>query len=199
VRARRSRLCSQIERLGVSPAIKECAPRPTEQVPEETQIASNSQRLDEAPQGAQPLSMSKLQPARSETSEAYLAQVGLELAALCTVCGACFDACPMVDHIGLRGFDSKAATDGLRRLAKGETASAETVAWVGACAKSGLCVTACPERSSGLDAMLLVRVAKQHALNDTHQLSVKHDPTYFPRIKTFARLQLTDEELAKWL
>jgi ferredoxin len=87
----------------------------------------------------------------------------------------------------------------LRRLAKGEAGSAETVAWVAACAKSGLCVTACPERSLGLDAMLLVRIAKQHALNDTHQLSVKHDPTYFPRIKTFARLQLTDQELAKWL
>jgi Fe-S oxidoreductase len=143
--------------------------------------------------------MSKLQPARSETSEAFLAQVGLELAALCTACGACFDACPMVDQIGLRGSDSRAATDGLRQLAKGETGSAETVAWVGACAKSGLCVTACPERSLGLDAMLLVRIAKQHALNDTHQLSVKHDPTYFPRIKTFARLQLTDQELAKWL
>ena len=150
--------------------------------------------------------MSKLPPARSETSEAYLAQVGLELAALCTACGACFDACPMVDQIGLlvdqiglRGSDSRAATDGLRRLAKGEAGSAETVAWVAACAKSGLCVTACPERSSGLDAMLLVRIAKQHALNDTHQLSVQHDPTYFPRIKTFARLQLTDQELAQWL
>ena len=143
--------------------------------------------------------MSKLQPARSDTSEAFLAQVGLDLAALCTACGACFDACPMVGQIGLRGSDSRAATDGLRRLAKGEAGSAETVAWVAACAKSGLCVTACPERSLGLDAMLLVRIAKQHALNDTHQLSVKHDPTYFPRIKTFARLQLTDQELAKWL
>jgi Fe-S oxidoreductase len=143
--------------------------------------------------------MSKLQPARSETSEAFLAEVGLELAALCTACGACFDACPIVDHIGLRGSDPRAAADGLRRLAKGETASAETVAWVGACAKSGLCVTACPERPSGLDAMLLVRIAKQHALNQTHQLPVKHDPTYFPRIKAFARLQLSDEELAKWL
>jgi Fe-S oxidoreductase len=143
--------------------------------------------------------MSNLQPARSHTSEAFLVQAGLELAALCTACGACFDACPMVDHIGLRDFDSKAATDGLRRLAKSENAGAETVAWVGACAKSGLCVTACPERSSGLDAMLLVRIAKQHALNHTHQLSVKPDPTYFPRIKTFARLQLTDEELATWL
>jgi hypothetical protein len=77
--------------------------------------------------------------------------------------------------------------------------SAETVAWVGGCARSGLCVPTCPERSSGLDAMLLVRVAKQRAINATHQRPAKHDPTYFPRIKTFARLQLTDEELARWL
>ena len=143
--------------------------------------------------------MSKLQPPRADTSEAFLAEVGLELAALCTACGACFDACPMVDHIGLRGSDPNAVTEGLRRLAKGEAASAETVAWVGACAKSGLCVTACPERSSGLDAMLLVRIAKQHALNETRQLPVRHDPTYFPRIKAFARLQLSDEELEKWM
>ncbi len=105
----------------------------------------------------------------------------------------------MVDHIGLRDADAKSATDGLRRLVRGETAPAATVAWVGACAKSGLCVAACPERDAGLDAMLLVRIAKQHALNDTRQLPAKNDPTLFPRVKTFARLQLSDEELAKWL
>ena len=81
----------------------------------------------------------------------------------------------------------------------GEPAPVETVAWVGACAKSGQCVAPCPERAAGLDAMLLVRIAKQRALNDTCQLPVKPDPTYFPRIKVFARLQLSDEELAEWL
>src|SRR3984885_12322907 len=135
--------------------------------PGKGQTGANNQRLDGASQGAQPLSMSKLQPARSETSEAFLAQVGLELAALCTACGACFDACPMVDQIGLRGSDSRAATDGLRRLAKGEAGGAETVAWVAACAKSGLCVTACPERSLGLDGSLVVEIAKQQAPNGT--------------------------------
>jgi len=105
----------------------------------------------------------------------------------------------MVDHVGLRGFDPKSATDGLRGLARGEAGNAETLAWVGACTKSGLCVEACPERSAGLDAMLLVRIAKQRALNDTQQLPAKQDPTYFPRLKIFARLQLSDEELDKWL
>jgi Fe-S oxidoreductase len=143
--------------------------------------------------------MTDLPMARTATTEEFLAQAGPELAALCTACGACFNACPMVDHIGLRGADPQATTDGLRRLARGESAPQDTVAWVGACTRSGQCVDACPERSAGLDAMLLVRIAKQRALNDTHQLAAKHDPTLFPRVKTYARLQLSDEELDTWL
>jgi Fe-S oxidoreductase len=143
--------------------------------------------------------MIKLQAARAESTEAFLAKAGPELASLCTACGACFSACPMVDQLGLRGSDPKLVTDGLRRLAMGEAGNADTVNWVGACTKSGLCVAACPERSAGLDAMLLVRIAKQRALNDTHQLPAKQDPSYFPRIKIYARLQLSDEELVKWL
>jgi len=142
--------------------------------------------------------MTELQAARADTTEEFLAKAGPELAALCTACGACFNVCPMVDHLGLRGADHEATTDGLRKLARGEAGPQDTVSWVGSCTKSGLCVSACPQRSAGLDAMLLVRIAKQRALNDTRQLPVKQDPTYFPRIKTFARLQLSDEELAEW-
>jgi hypothetical protein len=105
----------------------------------------------------------------------------------------------MVDHIGLRGADPGSTTDGLRRLARGESAPLDTVSWVSACAKSGLCVAACPESSAGLNAMLLVRIARQRALNDTRQIPANQDPTYFPRLKTYAQLQLTDEELAAWL
>jgi Fe-S oxidoreductase len=141
----------------------------------------------------------KLPAARAETTEAFLAKTAPELAALCTACGACFNVCPMVDHMGLRGADPAAATDGLRRLARGEAAPADTISWVNSCTKSGLCVAACPEAPAGLNAMLLVRIAKQRALNDTHQLPAKPDPSYFPRIKVFARLQLSDEELAAWL
>ena len=47
--------------------------------------------------------------------------------------------------------------------------------------------------------MLLVRIARQRAINDTKQVSIKPDPALFPRVKIFARLQLTDEELGKWL
>ena len=64
--------------------------------------------------------MAKLPPARAETTEAFLMQSGPELAALCTECGACFNACPMVDYVNLRGADPKIVTSGLRRLASGE-------------------------------------------------------------------------------
>lgn len=143
--------------------------------------------------------MTKLQPPRAETTEAFLAEAGPRLAALCTACGACFAACPMTDHTGLGAADGGVVTDGLRRLASGETAPAETVAWVGVCTRSGLCVAACPEKDKGLNAMLLVRIAKQRAINETHQLKAKQDPTLFPRVKIFARLQLSDEELDKWM
>jgi Fe-S oxidoreductase len=143
--------------------------------------------------------MTTLQQPRAQSTEAFLAEAGPRLAALCTSCGACFAACPLVDHIGLRAADAKAVTVGLARLAKGEAAPAETVAWVGACGRSGLCVAACPEREKGLDAMLLVRIAKQRAINETRQLAPKTDPALFPRVKTFARLQLSEEELAKWM
>jgi Fe-S oxidoreductase len=143
--------------------------------------------------------MSKLQAQRAATTEAFLAEAGPRLAALCTACGACFAACPMPDHVGIREADARAVAAGLVQLANGEAGPADTVKWVGACTHSGLCVGACPERDKGLDAMLLVRIAKQRAINETHQLKPKQDPTLFPRVKTFARLQLSDEELAKWM
>ena len=122
------------------------------------------------------------------------------MADLCTACGACFRACPIADHLGLAGADAGAITTDLRRLARGEPASiSETLQWVGACAKSGLCIPACPEHDKGLDARLLVRIARQHALNVTQQITSKHDATAFPRVKVFARLQLTDEEQKRWL
>jgi Fe-S oxidoreductase len=141
----------------------------------------------------------KLPAASAETTATFLANAGPALAALCTACGACFNACPMAEHVGLRDADPASVTDGLRRLARDQAASADTISWVNACAKSGLCVASCPEKSKGLDAMLLVRIAKQRALNETHQIPAKQDPTYFPRLKTYAQLQLSDEELAAWL
>ena len=102
--------------------------------------------------------MTKPAPAVAASSAEYLAIAGPRLADLCTACGACFRACPMTAHKPeLKAADAGAVTAGLRELARGRVGPAETVAWVGSCGKSGLCVSACPERDKGLDAMLLVR------------------------------------------
>jgi L-lactate utilization protein LutB len=94
----------------------------------------------------------KLPAASAETTETFLANAGPALAALCTACGACFNACPMAEHVGLRDADPASVTDGLRRLARRGRVS-DTISWVNACAKSGLCVASCPKKSKGLDAM----------------------------------------------
>ncbi len=109
--------------------------------------------------------MTDLPQAAAPNTEAYLASAGPRLADLCTACGACFKACPIAAHLKLPAEAAGAITDGLRQLARGEPASAPTVAWVGACGKSGQCIAACPERDKGLDAMLLVRIARQNAIN----------------------------------
>jgi ferredoxin len=59
----------------------------------------------------------------------------------------------MAEHVGLRDADPASVTDGLRRLARAEAASVDTISWVNACAKSGLCVASCPKKSKGLDAI----------------------------------------------
>jgi Fe-S oxidoreductase len=143
--------------------------------------------------------MPPLQRPHAATTESFLAEAGPRLSDLCTACGVCFTVCPMTRYVGLEDADALSVTAGLRQLARGEASPAETAKWVGACAKSGLCAAACPERDKGLDAMLLIRIAKLRALNETKQLPAKHDPSAFPRVKAFARMQLTDEELKSWL
>jgi ferredoxin len=157
-------------------------------------------RLDPAAGRAHPGCMTKLPDSIAPTTEAFLAEAGPRLAALCTACGACLRACPTADLIGMDKSDAATMTQDLRRLARGEPAeSPAALKWINACAKSGSCISACPERDKGLDAMLLVRICRQNALNVTHQVPPKHDAAAFVRVKTFARLQLTDEEQEKWL
>lgn len=143
--------------------------------------------------------MSKLPPHQASTTEAFLAEVGPRLADLCTACGACFRACPMAEYADVEDADPGRVTAGLLSLVRGQMAPDETVRWISSCAKSGLCIAACPEHDKGLDAMLLVRVARMSALNATRQMQPKGDALTFPRVKTFARLQLTDEEIERWL
>jgi len=121
------------------------------------------------------------------------------MASACTACGACVTACPMVVYAPAATADPGLTAFGMRDLLAGGAGNAPGLAWVGACARSGLCSAACPE---GLDAALMLRFAQMRAkgaLGDAPRLPVREDTGFSARVKAFARLTLTEEEQAQWL
>ena len=79
-----------------------------------------------------------------------------DLAAACTQCGKCFEACPMTAPIGLSGADPKHVLSGVVGLLRGVDGNQAAQRWTAACSSSGLCRDAC---DYGVDARLLVRLA----------------------------------------
>jgi hypothetical protein len=61
-----------------------------------------------------------------------------------------------------------------------------------------VCVPACPH---DVDPRMMMRLARMTALGGRglpKQIEPKEDRDYFDRVRAFARLQLTDEELKDW-
>ena len=94
--------------------------------------------------------------------------------------------------------DGKAVVPGVLAVLRGEAGSAEALGWIGVCTRSGVCVPACPEN---VDPKMMMRLARMTALGGREvpkQIDVKQDPDYFNRVRAFAKLQLTDDELKEW-
>jgi Fe-S oxidoreductase len=132
-----------------------------------------------------------------------IAEEGARLAAACTACGACVQACPMTGFArGVTEADPGTVAAGMRALLLGEgrdAVPAESRAWIGACTRSALCTPACPET---LDVALMMRFASMRArgaLGEAPLVAAKPDPGWSSRVKAFARLTLTDEEQDRWL
>ena len=116
----------------------------------------------------------------------------------CTQCGKCFEACPMTKYSKAPATDGKAVVAGVLNVLRGEQGSPEALGWLGVCMRSGVCVPACPEN---VDPKMMMRLARMTALGGRggpKQIQMKEDPDYFDRIRAFARLQLSDEELKDW-
>ena len=116
----------------------------------------------------------------------------------CTQCGKCFDACPMTPYSKAPATDGKAAVPGVLAVLRGEQGSAEALGWLAVCMRSGVCVPACPEN---VDPKMMMRLARMTALGGRglpKQIDTKEDPDYFDRIRAFAKLQLSDDELKDW-
>ena len=94
--------------------------------------------------------------------------------------------------------DSKAVVGGVLAVLRGEAGTPEALGWIAVCTRSGVCVPACPENVNPKMMMRLARMTALGGRGQPKQIEVKEDPDYFDRIRAFARMQLTDDELKEW-
>jgi Fe-S oxidoreductase len=116
----------------------------------------------------------------------------------CTQCGKCFEVCPMTKYSKAPASDGKKVVPGVLAVLRGEPGSPEALGWIAVCTRSGSCVPACPDH---VDPRMMMRLARMTALGGRGlpaQIPAKEDPDYFNRIRAFAQLQLSDDELKEW-
>ena len=139
-------------------------------------------------------------PDRGPVLAAHVRASATHLADACTACGACFQACPMVERTEpLRGADPTAVMAGIRDILRDGPGTEHAVAFAGACVRSGICTDVCPEH---IDAAFLMRLASlrvRGVLGDPPRVGKAHDPRWSARVKAFARLTLSPQEQEDWL
>ena len=116
----------------------------------------------------------------------------------CTRCGKCYEVCPMTRYSGAPPADGEAVVPGVLAVLRGEPGSAAALGWIAVCTRSGVCVPACPHQ---VDPRMMMRLARMTALGGRglpRQIETKEDRDYFDRVRAFAKLQLTDDELKEW-
>jgi Fe-S oxidoreductase len=119
----------------------------------------------------------------------------------CTLCGKCVEACPMTRYSPpMAGADPGAVVAGIHALLRGEQQGAPAaLGWASVCVRSESCVPACPEN---VNPMMMVRIARVRAaggLGGPKQIAVREDRDLYDRVRAFARLQLTDDEMRDWM
>lgn len=118
----------------------------------------------------------------------------------CTACGKCYEACPMDAYNEKQGGASAAeVTSGVLRLLRTGATDGAALGWIGVCIRSGECVPACPEN---VNPKLMLRIAKMIAtggLGGEKLIKLKEDRDYFPKIRAFAQLQLSEQEIKEWM
>lgn len=118
----------------------------------------------------------------------------------CTKCGKCFEACPMTRYSPqLQGAGATEVVTGILDLLGGAGDDPRALAWASVCVRSGSCIPACPD---DVNPKMMVRIARMIAsggLGGPRRIPVRDDRDYFDRIRAFAKLQLTEEEISKWM
>jgi heterodisulfide reductase subunit C len=140
------------------------------------------------------------EPMPTGAMKAFIRKETERILAACTRCGKCYEACPMTRYSpALTGAEPKAVVDDVLALLREEQSSPQAIGWASVCMRSGSCVPACPEN---VDPKMMVRIARMMAsggLGGEKHIPARHDRDYYDRIRAFAKLQLTEEEMKEWM
>ncbi|MEK6711986.1 MAG: (Fe-S)-binding protein, partial [Nitrospinota bacterium] len=79
----------------------------------------------------------------------------------CTLCGKCFEACPMVPYSPAKGAEPEAVVRSVIDLLNGRPHAPAGAAWAEACQKSGVCIEACPEDVNPREMLLYAKLKLQ--------------------------------------
>lgn len=138
-------------------------------------------------------------PALAHGVRDFLERERARMLSACTACGKCFEACPMPAYIADKAETPAQVTANVLELLRSGKASGTALDWIQSCVRTGECVMACPEN---VNPKLMMRMAKMIAtggMGGENLLPVKEDRDFFARIRAFADLQLTEEEVKAWM
>ena len=140
------------------------------------------------------------QPMPTGAMKDFIRQETARILAACTKCGKCFEACPMTRYSPqLAGAEPGAVVTGILALLRGEPDSPVALAWASVCVRSGSCVPACPDNVNPKMMVRIARITASGGLGGPRRIAVRNDRDYFDRIRAFAKLQLTEEEMKDWM
>lgn len=121
-----------------------------------------------------------------------------EMAAACTQCGKCFEACPMVDPIGLANEDPRLVLAGIVEQLRGGEGSAASEKWAAACSGSGYCISACDYAVNPRSMLKLANYARvvREGGDRVRKNAIAAFRGMAQSLRTVSRLQLTSAQLA---
>ncbi|MCH9675627.1 MAG: (Fe-S)-binding protein [Gammaproteobacteria bacterium] len=124
-----------------------------------------------------------------------------EITDACVRCGACVEACPMVEPAGIDADDPAAIAGGVIDLMNGQPASlhADALRWAEVCTGSGKCIPACEH---GVNPRLMIKLAKARVSTDadanlSREQARQGFRTMAKGVRALSRLQLDPDTLAK--
>lgn len=125
---------------------------------------------------------------------------GAAIADLCTRCGDCFRACPMVEPAGIADADATETTAAIVDLVTGGAGNDDAVRWANVCSGSGNCIPACKH---GINPRFMVQMARGFARRnrDGAPLETRWRGQFqgvSRGVRVLSKLQLPPETLARF-